>query len=245
MPEQAAWRFCAKCEAMFFDGFPSKGVCAAGGPHQAAGFNFVLPHDVPETPTAQAAWRFCRKCEVMFFDGFPSKGTCAAGGAHEAAGFNFVLPHVDDETATFDSGSLTSSLPLGGSVHLVMRKSGDFTFSCHAHDSGFDNIDYVVSAVLMTPSGIAFTFQHSGNVEGTSAGLPFKTPRRDDDFITGGNNPSIANEFGGMPGAKLEASIDGKDTLVRGLEGELGDLLKKVGEELGKAAAAAVVALVL
>ncbi len=48
-----------------------------------------------------------------------------------------------------------------------------------------------------------------------------------------------------MPGAKLEASIDGKDTLVRGLEGELGDLLKKVGEELGKAAAAAVVALVL
>ena len=245
MPEQAAWRFCAKCEAMFFDGFPSKGVCAAGGPHQAAGFNFVLPHDVPETPTAQAAWRFCRKCEVMFFDGFPSKGTCAAGGAHEAAGFNFVLPHVDDETATFDSGSLTSSLPLGDSVHLVMRKSGDFTFSCHAHDSGFDNIDYVVSAVLMTPSGIAFTFQHSGNVEGTSAGLPFKTPRRDDDFITGGNNPSIANEFGGMPGAKLEASIDGKDTLVRGLEGELGDLLKKVGEELGKAAAAAVVALVL
>src|SRR6266702_3705168 len=184
----------------------------------------------------QAAWRFCAKCEAMFFDGFPSKGVCAAGGPHQAAGFNFVLPHVDDEPATFDSGSLTSSLPLGGSVHLVMRKSGDFTFSCHAHDSGFDNIDYVVSALLMTPSGIAFTFQHSGNVEGTSAGLPFKTPRRDDDFITGGNNPSIANEFGGMPGAKLEASIDGKDTLVRGLEGELGDLLKKVGEELGKAA---------
>jgi hypothetical protein len=56
---------------------------------------------------------------------------------------------VDAETATFDSGSLTSSLPLGGSVHLVMRKSGDFTFSCHAHDSGFDNINYAVSALLM------------------------------------------------------------------------------------------------
>jgi hypothetical protein len=149
-----------------------------------------------------------------------------------------------DLTATFDSGSLTSDLPLGGSVHLVMRNSGDFTFSCHAHDSGLDNIDYVVSAVLMTPSGIAFTFQHSGNVEGTTAGLPFGTPRRDDDFITGGNNPSIANEFGGMPGAQLVPSIAGKDTLVRGLEGELADLLKTAGEELGKAAAGAIIALV-
>jgi hypothetical protein len=126
------------------------------------------------------------------------KGRCAAGGSHEAAGFNFTLPHIDDETANFDSGSLTSSLPLGGSAHLVVRKNGNFTFSCHAHDSGFDNIDYVVSAVLMTPAGIAFTFQHSGNVEGTVAGLPFGTPDRDDDFITGGFNPAITNEWSGI-----------------------------------------------
>ena len=44
MPEQPAWRFCQKCEAMFFDGFPNKGVCPAGGGHQAQGFMFVLPH---------------------------------------------------------------------------------------------------------------------------------------------------------------------------------------------------------
>jgi hypothetical protein len=41
---QNNWRFCAKCFAMFFDGYPSKGVCAAGGSHEAAGYNFVLPH---------------------------------------------------------------------------------------------------------------------------------------------------------------------------------------------------------
>jgi hypothetical protein len=150
----------------------------------------------------------------------------------------------DIDTATFDRGSLTSGLPLGGSAHLVARKNGDFTFSCHAHDSGFDNIDYVVSAVLMTPSGIAFTFQHSGNVEGTVAGLPVGTPKRDDDFIVGGNNPVIANEFGGIPIAKLEASIDGRDTLVEGLEGVVRDLLKKVLDQFGMAAANAVVALV-
>ena len=241
MPEQGAWRFCQKCFSMFFDGFPNKGVCAAGGPHQAQGFVFVLPFDVPETPTAQGAWRFCQKCEVMFFDGFPTKGSCPAGGGHQAQGFVFVLPHDLPEIATFDSGPLTSNLPLGGSVHLEMRRNGDFTFSCHAHDSGFDNIDYVVSAVLLVPSGQPFTFQHSGHVEGTSAGIPLGTPKRNDDFTTGGNDPRIESEFGSLALARLVASIGGTDKLVGGLE----ELLKKAASELGTAAGAAAIALVL
>ena len=39
---QNQWRFCSKCNVMFFDGFPSKGRCAAGDGHQAAGFDFAL-----------------------------------------------------------------------------------------------------------------------------------------------------------------------------------------------------------
>jgi hypothetical protein len=67
---------------------------------------------------------------------------------------------------TVDSGSLASGLPLGGRVSGVMNKSGDFNFRSQAHDSGFDNINYVVSAVLITPDGFAFTFQHSGHTRG-------------------------------------------------------------------------------
>jgi hypothetical protein len=242
---QKNWRFCHKCNAMYFDGFATKGHCPAGGAHEAAGLNFVLPHDLPASPTAQAAWRFCRKCNAMYFDGFTTKGRCAAGGAHEAAGFNFVLPHVDPDTATFDSGPVTSGLPLGGSVHIVMRRNGDFTFSCHAHDSGFSNIDYAISAVLITATGIAFTFQHAGHVEGTSAGLPFGTPKRNDDFTNTGKNTMIVREWDGIfAGARLLASLDGKDKLVGGIEGMLGDLLSQAAQAIGKAAAAAVVALV-
>jgi hypothetical protein len=36
----------------------------------------------------------------------------------------------------FDSGPLTTGLPLGRSAHLIMRANGDFSFACHAHDSG-------------------------------------------------------------------------------------------------------------
>lgn len=95
--QQTQWRFCSKCHVMFFDGFPGKGTCPAGGGHQAAGFDFGLPHDVPETDHDQGAWRFCQKCEALYFDGFAQKGHCPVDG-HVAAGFSFVLPHDVPET---------------------------------------------------------------------------------------------------------------------------------------------------
>ncbi len=94
MGMQLDWRFCQKCNALFYDGFTGKGVCDAGGGHVSEGFIFALPHDIPETPTSQGAWRFCPKCFTMHFDGFPDKGSCAAGGPHAvgAGDFDFILP---------------------------------------------------------------------------------------------------------------------------------------------------------
>jgi cytochrome c5 len=116
-PAQAAtqdsWRLCNKCHLMFYDGYPNKGRCAAGGGHVATGFNFILPYNAPEAKQAQAAWRYCGKCHAMFYDGYPSKGACAAGGGHVAAGFNFVLPH---------------DVPPRGAVQAAWRYCG----KCHA-----------------------------------------------------------------------------------------------------------------
>ena len=88
---QSAWHFCRKCNGLFFDGFPDKGRCAAGGTHEAQGLNFLLTHDT--TAPGQSGWRFCSKCDQLFFDGSPNKGRCTAGGGHTPAGFNFVLQH--------------------------------------------------------------------------------------------------------------------------------------------------------
>ena len=94
MPQTDQWRFCNKCNAMFYDGWPNKGNCPAGGGHQSQGLMFTLPHDVPPTATAQDQWRFCNQCNEMFYDGFPNKGNCPAGGGHQAQGFMFCLPHT-------------------------------------------------------------------------------------------------------------------------------------------------------
>jgi hypothetical protein len=113
----------------------------------------------------------------------------------------------------YDSGNLTSNLTLQGSAHVVFDGKGDFTFTCHAHDSGFDNIDYAVAAVILTPDGQAFTFQHLGGVEGTSVGLPFGTPRRDDTYTGSGTNAGIANVWASIPGSSIAARINGQDAL--------------------------------
>lgn len=88
---QSGWRFCQKCQALFFDGDQRKGKCAAGGSHDEAGFNFTLTHDT--VAEGQRDWRSCTKCSTLFFDGYQKKGVCAAGDAHTGANFNFIVTH--------------------------------------------------------------------------------------------------------------------------------------------------------
>ncbi|MBB5079441.1 hypothetical protein [Nonomuraea endophytica] len=40
---QANWRYCTTCQTLFYSGHAWQGVCKYGAPHQAAGYNFVIP----------------------------------------------------------------------------------------------------------------------------------------------------------------------------------------------------------
>ena len=95
-PGQSDWRYCTKCHVLFFDGFPTKGVCPVGGGHAAQGYNFTLLHDTTGAGTRD--WRFCNKCDGMFYNGWNEKGICPAGGGHVAQGYNFLL----DNSVRFD-----------------------------------------------------------------------------------------------------------------------------------------------
>ncbi len=107
---QTNWRFCDKCSGLFFDGYPTKGVCPLDGQgHHAAGYTFVLPHDVKEDGQNQSSWHFCTKCNGLFFydpkpaNGVIDKGACPKGGAHDDQGYTFVLPHDLAEDAQHQS----------------------------------------------------------------------------------------------------------------------------------------------
>lgn len=104
--EQSEWRYCTKCQSLFYNGYAQKGLCSAGGNHTAQGYNFTLLYNTAVNSFAQKDWRFCDRCYNMFYDGYPDKGTCMGTpkeeipGEHEADGFNFILTHDAPESAS-------------------------------------------------------------------------------------------------------------------------------------------------
>jgi hypothetical protein len=78
---QPDWRWCRKCQGLFFAGHSKFGVCPAKGPHHALGSgNYML---ALEAGIGQTNWRWCFKCESLFFAGNASR--CSGGGAHDAS----------------------------------------------------------------------------------------------------------------------------------------------------------------
>ena len=149
----------------------------------------------------------------------------------------------------FNSDFITTNQPLGGTVTVHADSQGEITINGSFHDSGFDNIDYTVTVVIVTPTFRAFTFQHSGHTEGTSGNL-LGHPNRDDNFtVPTALNPLTAGAFWpDFYAGTITGSAAATDTLVNGLEGALNTLLdealKAAGQALGKAGAAAIISLV-
>ncbi|MEU1408674.1 hypothetical protein ABZ471_41460 [Streptomyces sp. NPDC005728] len=100
--DDSEWRFCERCYGMIhvYVGLGVGRCPGAGDGHYAAGYQFRLPYNVPETATAQADWRYCQRCLGLFYFGYPGGGWCPAGGSHLAKGYDYVLPHDVVETPT-------------------------------------------------------------------------------------------------------------------------------------------------
>jgi hypothetical protein len=196
---------------------------------------------------ATGSWtgkRFWDKTGSPIFVGLPFIGVGIDELAQATATTTRDIQNFDAvDGGSSNSISLTSDLPFGGSAHLVLDNKGNFSINTHAHDSGFDNINYTLGGVLMTPSGLAFTFTVQGSVEGTEAGLPFGTPQRSDDQTESGSNPSLKDEFERIRGSIFVGKLAGTDTLVDGVKGLVGDALKSAAGKFGAEGAAAVIAL--
>ncbi len=89
MSTQAGWRWCHKCEGMFYAvATAGKGVCPAGGHHDDTGSSKYIA-TIGETVAGkqQGGWRWCHKCEGMFYAvASAGKGVCPAGGRHDDSG---------------------------------------------------------------------------------------------------------------------------------------------------------------
>jgi Fungalysin metallopeptidase (M36) len=91
---QQGWRWCHKCQSLFFDAAGSKCPATAGAAHDGSqsGFYF-LAQNSPAYP-GESNWRWCSKCQGLFFGGLAGK--CPAdGAAHDSSGSgNYVVPNT-------------------------------------------------------------------------------------------------------------------------------------------------------
>ena len=222
---QANWRYCGKCFSMFFDGFPDKGKCSAGGGHAAQGYKFRLPHDINGDATNQTEWRYCGKCHVMFWNGQANKGRCAAGSGHAAAGYVFVLPHGTPPDMRIRSNVTTDGwAPVGGWVEVSSREDGSFGFTGHVHNSGAVNIRFTLAAAIVTPTGQCFGFARNNRlVQGTEVLIGRD---RDDNWNDGGSDIEIARNWDQVARARLHWRLVAASTVGARLEALVEDIAK-------------------
>ena len=82
---QDDWRWCHKCDGLFYSGGQSDvGRCPAGAQHETGtSGNYSVAHGTPHF-IGQHNWRWCNKCRGLFYSGGLSPaGKCPAGDSHE------------------------------------------------------------------------------------------------------------------------------------------------------------------
>jgi hypothetical protein len=133
-PTQPGWRWCRKCQGMFFAGNPTTGACPAGGGHDPSQSGaYRLPHNNPPRTGWQDGWRWCRRCQGLFRPTPSSRCPVPGIGAHD--------------------GSQSGAYSLAMNIHpptqdhwLQCEKCAGLYFSLHSgvcpvdhkdHDAGF------------------------------------------------------------------------------------------------------------
>lgn len=210
---QSNWRWCRKCQGLFFVGNPSQGVCPAGGSHDAnesGHYSLVLGDQAPGT---QGGWRYCQKCEGLFFSGNPDQGACPKGGTHDSTasgqyGMPWETGRLNDIVLQYAPIVFGGGVPVGGWSNLSAHPDGSYDFSGHFHDSGAASYNVSIVWVLNSSAGTAFTFATSGEGHGT-----FEPGSRDYDWDVPGNNAALAAAWddlsaGYVSKATASASID-------------------------------------
>jgi hypothetical protein len=86
MDVESNWRWCYRCQGMFFGGNATFGACPApgGGPHSdIASGNYTLTQG---SGSGESDWRWCDRCQGLWFAGNGTSGVCPAGGGHSDSG---------------------------------------------------------------------------------------------------------------------------------------------------------------
>lgn len=98
---QGGWRWCSKCQVLFFGPNQEKSICPSGGTHDGSkSGHYYLAHNDPNA-CGQAGWRWCNKCQGLFYAQLITESKCPADGkCHILSGSaNYILIHNDNNAS--------------------------------------------------------------------------------------------------------------------------------------------------
>ncbi len=101
--QQRGWRWCNRCQCLFYGGNYTTGWCVRGGGHNYQGSGEYLPHY--NYQSGQDDWRWCHKCQSMWYGGGQNVSDCPAGQRHDSSGSgNYSIEYGDNPGGQQQSG---------------------------------------------------------------------------------------------------------------------------------------------
>ena len=94
--QQGGWRWCNRCQCLFYGDNYTTGWCVRGGGHNYYGSGNYQPHY--DYDKGQDDWRWCYKCQSMWYGGGNNNvSNCPAGGRHSSSGSgNYTIEYKGD-----------------------------------------------------------------------------------------------------------------------------------------------------
>jgi hypothetical protein len=84
-PGETDWRWCSRCQGLFYNGGSDIGRCAATkGPHSTTGSTKVYRlARIGDSMVGEKGWKWCSVCQGLFYGGDATAGVCLGGGGHD------------------------------------------------------------------------------------------------------------------------------------------------------------------
>ena len=121
---QSGWRWCKKCQGLFFGPGSPQSACPAGGPHDGSTSGAYVMSFGNGGQDMQAGWRWCKKCQGLFFGPSSPQSACPAGGPHDGSTSGAYSTQIDPNPIPVKPASLP----------LVNSRSGNLFVDRNAAD---------------------------------------------------------------------------------------------------------------
>jgi hypothetical protein len=153
--QQAGWRWCDKCQGLFFGPNVGWSDCPKGGQHSAPSLsrsgNYTLHHNVPAGPTMQIEWRWCDKCQGLFYGPGVAWSVCPGSGTHAdpavSGSGNYGVLHTAPPSPTRQTEWRWCHKCQGLFFGPMVNSSGCPAGGTHAHPAASGSGNYCVTHV--------------------------------------------------------------------------------------------------